>query len=1726
MFDFILYTTPLLCFSPHHHSHANESIAFIPILQTHNHTPNYFIATTMDLHSILNASDSSDDNYPDNTDHNGVVDLEQILCESDEGSDDDDDDDDTYDIGRFKSRITADHILDIEAAELNRLEKEFSASHTHSTSDWAILQSILMSDDEEGDNDDAEEEEEEEWLKSSSTRNNNTSSPKYESSVVKMSLLKDDSESDNLLADQQNTLLPALAVDTIRDDANKTDQSPLRHSVPPSPSLFLGDDSMNPTAKREKAKERSDDRKSEDISIKAQAYSTSYEQKLLKSGQREMVSPLRVKRRLKQKIELTARGKENKKTTRIAALSVTRFGSSGLVENKTLAGVSTSLEKHSKEGAKVLCGLPTCLAFNSKFIAVGTQRGIVLVYDLFEVLRQRLGATYDDNAGAMRAGPVTSIDLSFHGETVLSGHASGIVVLWDTIRGIVLRAVHDTHISPISSARFMSDWKVVTVDVGGIVNKISFTKNMLWSNYSVDTECLLDGTAGQILAMNVLPPYATIKTQQLRPDPLTDILRKLTLIALSSERSSFAVAVEPQINVLHRWARPPAEKTDDVYFNTSNTPVQSEFLPCLSWGWGLIAGGGNTVMPILARAWGCCLQLLCASFPSIDDGPQLIESNSIHWPAFGVHKEVDTGKPVVAVEWLNDRSLMYLTVTNEFTLIDTVMMTLLEKLDFSGLKLVYAEFALSRSTRTPGCDDENGQVSATTFQNSIRYSDDRLLVLCKNELKCISVVGARKRISSLEQDGEWLEALALALDYYDSAVVSLEDRRRDPSRKRDLSRHPDLFRAKGDDDEEEWLAKLLVRYLNLAVENAPGVSHIPTSARVSNNGGNDLSRSHYQMLAGVCVEFCSVTRKPELLFGPVFQRFQSAGFSSIFFDVLEPYVLNDKIPYISAEAMSYFVEHCKITKGISTVERCLLHMDCSIMDFDTILSLLRRNAMYTALFYVYNNGLDDYVSPLEVVLNKVFDDADKGSALLKRREDGVLQTDFEKLGYKALLYLKTSFMGKTFPREDDILPDEKSRKVRQDLLTFLASKKYLSSFAKKDEHEIAGHRALSYPYMRLLLLVDARSTLDAVTLALNAEDSQISTFTSIDEGWESGSQDAKSIPGIQEIVQILASIIQPGSQPPGMTPAIYRIATNAFLDFTSEYVLKRAVRVDSEITYMILTRICDLFANATDSGIRQRTQKQVMDLVSSLPRDGYDPDTVLAIINKSGMHRAGLLLHQQVASTWIDSSRPDVVELRRRHFERAIECYVEDDDPKFRIEVYSYIKKECSGVTSNKDSEGQRGLHKSKLSPQKTASLVADLFVDDIDQIVMSLEGNDEVQFSFLHVVASGELAQLDPAAASILILTLEHYHIYLALMAKLHPEMVYDYLVASDSYRATECLELCEKYDIPDASVYLLERSDKVNEAIRLGLQTLESKMMEMKRTVRGMEIDAFRKEYKLQRRSNRRDKQDTFPNRHDKTQESLKRMLTVILDVCERKSSEHGSKLWFTVLDRLISAKGFLRLAKEQPQHAKIMATVLSDLLRQTMQRMVSSVPLLDLVQKVTTGHSGSDLGELREMLESLLTAYNFELRVFEDVTTVFKQDVHEAKNQNRGLCVFGSRVDSVLNIDLKAESADEVSQILKSNRDSLLQVGATSNACFVVVDRDFYNRKIENGFSKTLAKLRSRRTGPLRDCGGRNSRLSFMTNEEQSVRFGEPDPIVMGPRPVKALGAAQHHGRLVTF
>jgi hypothetical protein len=73
------------------------------------------------------------------------------------------------------------------------------------------------------------------------------------------------------------------------------------------------------------------------------------------------------------------------------------------------------------------------------------------------------------------------------------------------------------------------------------------------------------------------------------------------------------------------------------------------------------------------------------------------------------------------------------------------------------------------------------------------------------------------------------------------------------------------------------------------------------------------------------------------------------------------------------------------------------------MDFDSILSLLKKNSLYTGLIHVYSSGLDDYISPGEILFDALFESADSSEDMIvDRRKDGIPNNKFEQYGYNIL----------------------------------------------------------------------------------------------------------------------------------------------------------------------------------------------------------------------------------------------------------------------------------------------------------------------------------------------------------------------------------------------------------------------------------------------------------------------------------------------------------------------------------------------------------------------------------------------------------------------------------------------------------------------------------------------------------------------------------------------------
>ena len=61
--------------------------------------------------------------------------------------------------------------------------------------------------------------------------------------------------------------------------------------------------------------------------------------------------------------------------------------------------------------------------------------------------------------------------------------------------------------------------------------------------------------------------------------------------------------------------------------------------------------------------------------------------------------------------------------------------------------------------------------------------------------------------------------------------------------------------------------------------------------------------------------------------GTIFDGFANAGRLPVLLELLEPYILNDRLRYMTPVAMRAFVEHYEATGQVTAVERCFLHLD-------------------------------------------------------------------------------------------------------------------------------------------------------------------------------------------------------------------------------------------------------------------------------------------------------------------------------------------------------------------------------------------------------------------------------------------------------------------------------------------------------------------------------------------------------------------------------------------------------------------------------------------------------------------------------------------------------------------------------------------------------------------------------------------------------------------------------
>eukprot|EP01018_Ginkgo_biloba_P013146 Gb_27586 [translate_table: standard] len=648
-------------------------------------------------------------------------------------------------------------------------------------------------------------------------------------------------------------------------------------------------------------------------------------------------------------------------------------------------------------------GSPQALAVHMNYIAVGMSKGSVLVTP------SKYSAQSADNMDTKaftlglpveRSQPnVTSMCFNQQGDLLLVGYGNGSLTLWDVQRATAAKVITGEHSAAIVHTLFLGQdlqnarqFKAISGDCKGLVLLHTFVAVPLLRRFSVTTQCLLDGQrTGTVLSVSPLLSDesqigASSTGQAPAPGGLGSMMggvvggvvgvetgRKLFTDSPSSEeaggvvifvtqQTALVVRLTPTLEVYAKLSRPTGIREGAMPYTawrripnqqgSSNRKSNINSIPNgsadLETSASFIQDGGIAKVSLDAEDLDKA-SLLSIAWDRKVQVAQLMKSE------LKVLREWTLDSTALGVAWLDDQMLVVLTSKGQLCLFTKEGTELhrasLPVEDVGGdTAVIYHTFFVNAFGNPE-----------KAYHNSLAVRGAAIYLLGPTQLWRSRLLPWWERIQALQNAGDWMGALHMAMELYDGnakGVIGLP-------RKLDAMREAIM----------PFLLQLLCAYIDeafsyisLAFNNQHGKLEAESDGQSEKDSVFVQIKEQFARVGGVAIEFCVHIKKTDVLFESVFSKFVGVHHGGTFLELLEPYILKDMLGGLPPEVMQALVEHYSRKGWLQRIEQCVLHMDIASLDFNQVVRLCREHGLYSALIYLFNRGLDDFKAPLEELL--------------------------------------------------------------------------------------------------------------------------------------------------------------------------------------------------------------------------------------------------------------------------------------------------------------------------------------------------------------------------------------------------------------------------------------------------------------------------------------------------------------------------------------------------------------------------------------------------------------------------------------------------------------------------------------------------------------------------------------------------------------------------------------
>ncbi|KAI9755395.1 MAG: Vacuolar protein sorting-associated protein 8 [Lichina confinis] len=1042
----------------------------------------------------------------------------------------------------------------------------------------------------------------------------------------------------------------------------------------------------------------------------------------------------------------------------------------------------------SERGKRSL-GNPICMAV-SAFIALGTSKGVILIFDYNQDLKSIMGPGTE----AVEAGPVLSLAMSADQTIIAGGHANGSIFTWELARS----AKPFMRVPPITPQDMQGRPKHGHVINTGVLH-LSFLGARRTALTSADGRGMafshlatrgMGVVARSVATTRILGRYPSDVASGGRPRKPSSVLAFSALplgnVEKSTDTMGLVAMLTPYLLVI--VSTMPIAQTQHKAGRPKEITPHGALSGCLAWFPSVklrAVGKAGVEASSEAKLVYCWSDVLTVGDLTEQEAT---DANGAEQPpvlSFRARNRWKAGESIVAVQWMSRSVLAILTITQQLVILEDNTMTMMGHVDLLNKQIMHHDF-FSRHLHTlverlDGDDDEDPSmhgVVADAFYASFRLYKGRIFLLDRNDIAVGAMSNWTDRLTALLDDGRHIDAIRLATHYFlgdvDTLTVGLP--------KDDRARHMMV---------EEKLLEIVSNSLQNALQGRHG----------GNRRAPDLL--DLKDLCGACFDACFAMANYEFLFDDVYDIFEESTKVGVYYDQLGACISQGQVRSVPPSVVKGLVEHHLAKEAGDQLEEMLCVMDTSSMDIDQITTLCKRHHLYDAFTYIWNQTFGDYVTPLVELMSFLIpspafqSESDESSSLVSLHTTNAL---------KIFPYLSYVLTGRVYPTGED-LPAEAAAEAKSQLFSFLfagTTVTWPKLGGKRLLTQSEGDPEPPFPYLRLLLHFDTASFLSALNEAF--EDAFLNNAPETQgRGTGSSLSDRPSSHKMnrQHILSILWEVLYTEEFGPEQTIYLDMFVARNLPKFP-QFIL-----LPGSSLQRVLLDLCDY----PSRDIAEDCQLSVEYLLSM-----YRPPDLGSLtpsFKRAGFHRVLKSIYRA------EKQYPDLLE----------ECF---EDPEDQTEVFPYLEdflRQHSKVKERQLGEVRKAVARHaadlvSLDVVRTAEIIERYTPSWHESLLESVEVGPRERFEYLRAMLEPRSEAYAEGIAPNRRAKQVFVEDYVRLMSRYDPSHVADYIssVQAGDLRLAEVLPDLENQGVVDAAVIIVAREGRVRDAMGRLLDHLSS--------------------------------------------------------------------------------------------------------------------------------------------------------------------------------------------------------------------------------------------------------------------------------------------------------------